>query len=52
MQIEGAYKMLDDLEELNLKLTPGMYNAIMAECFQEVFFLVTEDASVFALVDF
>ncbi|KHN36727.1 Pentatricopeptide repeat-containing protein, mitochondrial [Glycine soja] len=33
--IEGAYKMLDDLEELNLKLTPGMYNAIMAECFQE-----------------
>ena len=44
--------MLDDLEELNLKLTPGMYNAIMAECFQEVFFLVTEDASVFARIDF
>lgn len=36
MQLEGAYEMLDDLEELNLKPTVGMYNTIMAECFREV----------------
>ncbi|XP_061341805.1 pentatricopeptide repeat-containing protein At4g21880, mitochondrial-like [Gastrolobium bilobum] len=33
--LEGAYKMLDELEEINLKPTAGMYNAIMAECFRE-----------------
>ncbi|KAK7401902.1 hypothetical protein VNO78_13754 [Psophocarpus tetragonolobus] len=33
--LDGAYKMLDDLEELNLKPTAGMYNVIMAECFRE-----------------
>lgn len=52
MQFEGAYKMLDDLEELNLKPTARMYNVIMAECFREVLYLVTEDASVFAHMDF
>lgn len=52
MQIEGAYKMLDDLGKLNLKPSPGMYNAILEECFREVLFLVTEDASVFARIDF
>ncbi|KAL5132354.1 Pentatricopeptide repeat-containing protein, mitochondrial [Glycine soja] len=33
--IEGAYKMLDDLGKLNLKPSPGMYNAILEECFRE-----------------
>ncbi|KAE9599793.1 hypothetical protein Lal_00045672 [Lupinus albus] len=32
---QGAYKMLDDLEEINLKPTASMYNVIMAECFSE-----------------
>ncbi|XP_027342795.1 pentatricopeptide repeat-containing protein At4g04790, mitochondrial-like [Abrus precatorius] len=33
--LEGAYKMLDDLKEMNSKPTAGMYNAVMAECFRE-----------------
>ncbi|KAL2331576.1 hypothetical protein Fmac_019157 [Flemingia macrophylla] len=33
--LEGACKMLDNLEELNLKPTAEMYNVIMAECFRE-----------------
>ncbi|KAJ1393174.1 Tetratricopeptide-like helical domain superfamily [Sesbania bispinosa] len=33
--IEGAYKMLDDLKEIHVNPTTGMYNAIMAECFLE-----------------
>ncbi|TKY48979.1 Pentatricopeptide repeat-containing protein mitochondrial [Spatholobus suberectus] len=33
--LEGAYKMLEDLEELNLKPAAGMYNVIMAECLRE-----------------
>lgn len=33
--LEGAYKMLDELEELNFKPTAGMYNVIMGECFRE-----------------
>ncbi|OIW03158.1 hypothetical protein TanjilG_11795 [Lupinus angustifolius] len=32
---QGAYKMLDYLEEINLKPTASMYNVIMAECFRE-----------------
>lgn len=37
MQIESAYKILDDLEEMNLKPNVGIYNAMMAECFREVY---------------
>ncbi|XP_057761768.1 pentatricopeptide repeat-containing protein At4g04790, mitochondrial-like isoform X2 [Arachis stenosperma] len=33
--LEGAYRMLDEMGELNLKPSASMYNTIMAECFRE-----------------
>jgi len=39
MQFEGAYKIIGDLEEMNVKLKTNMYNAIMAGYFREVIFL-------------
>jgi len=39
MQFEGAYKIIGELEEMNLKPTTNMYNAIMAGYFREVTFV-------------
>ncbi|XP_029149015.1 uncharacterized protein [Arachis hypogaea] len=33
--LEGAYRKLDEMGELNLKPSASMYNTIMAECFRE-----------------
>ncbi|MED6191607.1 hypothetical protein PIB30_001886 [Stylosanthes scabra] len=33
--LEGAYRMLDEMGELNLKPSASLYNTIMAECFRE-----------------
>lgn len=49
MQFESAYKMLDDLEEMNMKPSSGIYNAIMAGYFREVIFAVYKYPFVLSL---